>query len=59
MNDREAYMSYVGDCVGQAEGSLVSDWMDANREILKQVKEFLSNDDYAKVDNVIKKIGPY
>ena len=57
MNDKDAYMSYVGDCVGQAEESIVSDWVDANREILKQVKEFLNDYDYKKVEEIVRKIG--
>ena len=59
MNEKDAYMSYVGDCVGQAEESIASDWMDANTEMLKQVKEFLNDVDYKKVEAIVKKIGPY
>lgn len=57
MSDRDDYMTYVGDCVGQAQEEVVSDWIDANREILKQVRIILNDEDFAKVKEIIEKIG--
>ena len=58
MSDRDDYMAYVGDCAGQAQEEVVSSWIDANREILKQVKIVLDDKDFEKVKGIIEKIGP-
>ena len=48
----------LGDAQAQGAEEIVSDWIDSNREILRQAKLFLSHNNYLKLHEIIKNAGP-
>lgn len=58
MDDRDAYMEYVGDCVGKAENDLLNEMTDSIAKALKVVKEISCKEKYKKIVSVFKEHTP-